>query len=59
VYDYQYVWRNNSTGNTDFPVFEGSFVETENNYQTFVYFRKPGSRWDELVGYNTISTVQK
>jgi len=59
VYDYQYVWRKNSTGNTDFPVFEGSFVETENNYQTFVYFRKPGSRWDELVGYNTISNVQK
>jgi hypothetical protein len=59
VYDYQYVWK----GHTDIPVnttvFEGSFFETENNYQAFVYYRKPGSRWDELIGYQTLSTVQK
>ena len=31
----------------------------QNNYQAFVYFRKPGSRWDELISYNMISNVQR
>ena len=59
VYDYQYVWKDNTSGKTDNTIFEGSFFETENDYQTFVYYHRPGSRWDELIGYSTISTVQK
>jgi len=59
VYDYQYVWKDNTTGKADNSIFEGSFVETQNDYQTFVYFRKPGSRWDELIGYNTFSNIQR
>lgn len=59
VYDYQYIWRNNTTGTADLIRFEGSFYETENNYQAFVYFRKPGSRWDELIGYQTTNTAHK
>ena len=59
VYDYQYIWRNHTTGTADLTKFEGSFYETGNSYQTFVYFRKPGSRWDELIGYHTISSGQK
>ena len=59
VYDYQYAWKDRSTGKADISLFEGSFFETENNYQAFVYYRKPGSRWDELIGYQTLSTIQK
>ena len=59
VYDYHYVWKDSSAGTADITFFEGSFFETENNYQAFVYYRKPGSRWDELIGYQTLSTVQK
>ncbi|WP_442590479.1 DUF5103 domain-containing protein [Pedobacter sp. AW31-3R] len=59
VYDYQYAWKDSKTGVVSISTMEGSFFETENNYQAFVYFRKPGSRWYELVGYQTISTVQK
>lgn len=59
VYDYQYVWKDRAADKADYTVFEGSFFETENNYQAFVYYRKPGSRWDELIGYQTLSTVQK
>lgn len=59
VYDYQYAWKDNKTGKITISLMEGSFVETENTYQAFVYFRKPGSRWYELIGYNTMSTVQK
>ncbi|MCD0489117.1 DUF5103 domain-containing protein [Pedobacter sp. MC2016-14] len=57
VYDYKYVWRDNKTGKIDDTALEGSFFETENAYQIFVYFRKPGSRWDELIGYTNIGTL--
>lgn len=57
VYDYKYIWKDNKTGKTDDTVLEGSFFETENAYQIFVYFRKPGSRWDELIGYTNIGTL--
>ena len=59
LYDYQYVWKDKTSGKTSNTLFEGSFFETENNYQTFVYYRKPGSRWDELIGYNLMSTIQR
>jgi len=59
LYDYQYVWKDNTNGNIDNTVLEGSFFETENNYQAFVYFRRPGSRWDELIGYSLFNNIQK
>ncbi|MBB5639161.1 hypothetical protein HDF26_005352 [Pedobacter cryoconitis] len=59
LYDYQYVWKDNTTGNIDHTVLEGSFFETENNYQAFVYYRRPGSRWDELIGYSLFNNIQK
>ena len=52
VYDYQYVWYEN--GIADPTPFEGSFFQTNNSYQIFFYYRRPGSRWDELVGFNEI-----
>jgi len=58
LYDYQYVWKDNTTGNIDNTVLEGSFFETENNYQAFVYFRRPGSRWDELIGYSLFNNIR-
>jgi len=59
VYDFRYVWKDSATGKIDNTVFEGSFFETTNDYETFVYYRKPGGRWDELIGYNTTSTTQQ
>ena len=50
IYDYKYVWKDQK-GNIDETIYEGSFFEAKNAYQVFVYFRKPGSRWDELIGY--------
>ena len=51
IYDYKYTWKDGQTGLLDQTLFEGSFFETENTYQVFVYFRKAGGRWDEIVGY--------
>lgn len=59
LYDYKYVWLDKDSQKTDLTVFEGSFFETENTYQVYVYYRKPGSRWDELIGYTNINNVKR
>lgn len=59
LYDYKYVWLDKDLSKTDPVVFEGSFFETENTYQIFVYYRKPGSRWDELIGYTNFSNIKR
>ena len=58
VYDYQYVWVP-VIGEKDIKQFEGSYFETENDYQILVYYRKPGARWDELVGFTQINSVRR
>ncbi|MBC7743582.1 MAG: DUF5103 domain-containing protein [Flavobacterium sp.] len=57
VYDYQYVWVENKK--IDQIIFEGSYFETENNYQIFFYYHRPGSRWQELIGYTQINSARK
>jgi hypothetical protein len=51
LYDYKYFWVDEQTGKVNDTLFEGSYFETDNQYQVFVYFRKPGARWEELIGY--------
>lgn len=53
LYDYKYVWLGDD-GKFNDTFFEGSFFETDNSYQVFVYYRKPGGRWEELVGYSQV-----
>ena len=59
LYDYKYIWLDKATGKKDQTVFEGSFFETENTYQVFVYYKKPGSRWEELIGYASVNNVKR
>lgn len=35
---------------------EGSWADTENLYQIFVYLREPGDRYDRLIGYSSINS---
>ncbi|WP_317163565.1 type IX secretion system plug protein [Mucilaginibacter aquatilis] len=56
VYDYQYTSLNPATNKPDSTPIEGSYFETENEYQLLVYYRPPGSRWEELVGFKLVST---
>lgn len=58
VYDYEYIWLDN-TGKADDVPLEGSYYETENEYQVLVYYRPLSARWDELVGYSALSTPKK
>lgn len=48
-YDYQYAFLTGE-GFDSYPI-EGSFFETENEYEVLVYYRALGSRYDQLVGY--------
>lgn len=59
LYDYKYVWLDKQSGKTDQSVFEGTFFETENTYQVFVYYRRPGSRWEELIGFSNVNTTKR
>jgi hypothetical protein len=59
LYDYKYVWLNKETNKIDQTMFEGSFFETGNTYQVFAYYKKPGSRWEELIGYSDINTLKR
>lgn len=58
VYDYVYVWVDKSGKASDVPL-EGSYFETENEYQVLVYYRPPNARWEELVGYRMLVTQKK
>ncbi len=33
---------------------EGNFSETNNSYNIFVYYRKPGYNYDSLIGYSKV-----
>lgn len=57
--DYHYVWLDEDGKTRNDVFFDGSHFETENNYQLFFYHRKPGSRWEELLGYTQINTTRR
>lgn len=59
VYDYEYVWVDNKTQKPDYTALEGSYFDTENRYQILVYYKPPTARWEELVGYEVVSTKTK
>ncbi len=58
IYDFKYVWVDEN-GKFDDTVFEGSFFETENTYQVLAYHRKPGSRYDDFVGFSNVNSVKR
>jgi hypothetical protein len=58
LYDFKYVWVDEN-GKFDDTVFEGSFFETENSYQVLAYHRRPGARYDDLVGFTSINSVKR
>ena len=57
AYNYQYVVRNNGEKSVESTsLIEGDKYETENEYNIYVYLRKPGERYDRLIGYTTINS---
>lgn len=58
VFDYHYTWATETGKIIDDHAFDGSFFETENDYQILVYFKQPGSRFEELVAFTQINSSQ-
>jgi len=52
-YSYQYLWQHDD-GTLHVAPSEGSFFQTENKYQAFVYFRETGGNTWRLTAYRQI-----
>ncbi|MBC3757294.1 DUF5103 domain-containing protein [Hyunsoonleella sp. SJ7] len=55
-YNYKYVVVN-ADGTLDEGRIGGNFWQTENNYKVLVYYRDLGGRYDRLIGFNEVSSV--
>ena len=56
-YNFIYVYVPKGSKVADHSNIEGSYWETENDYQIFVYYREPASRYDRLIGYRQLNSV--
>ncbi|GJM60184.1 MULTISPECIES: type IX secretion system plug protein domain-containing protein [Persicobacter] len=55
-YNYQYVILG---GGLQWWELEGSFWDTENDYDIIVYYRGPTDRADQVIGYKTFNSLQQ
>lgn len=67
LYDFDYVYVPRSDGghatdDTSLGIqpfrFSGSHYQTGNRYQILVYYRRPGTTWDEIRGFRELSTSE-
>jgi hypothetical protein len=56
-YNYMYVYVPQGSASADHTNLEGSFWETENDYQIFVYYHEFSGRYDRLVGYRQLNSI--
>lgn len=57
-FNYNYVVVNKD-GSIDYQNnMDGNYWQTENDYQILVYYRRPGGRFDELLGYGKTNSSQ-
>lgn len=57
-YNYMYVYVPQGATVADHTNIEGSFWETNNDYQIMVYYRDLAGRYDRLVGYVQLNSVE-
>lgn len=55
-YNYQYAVLDKTTQKVSYSAINGSFWQTENQYQALFYYRPWGVRYDVLVGYAEVNT---
>jgi hypothetical protein len=51
---YNYIYATQTPQGPNSVMWEGSYQETENQYDLLVYYRPPGTRADLLIGYQSI-----
>lgn len=59
ITDYHYTWADENGKTIDDTFFEGSFFETENDYQILIYYRSPSNRYDEIIAYTELNTATR
>jgi len=57
AYNFQYVLKPSKGGKPSTDLMEGSYWQTENEYQIFVYYHPIGERYDRLIGFRQIQTA--
>ena len=55
-YNYVFAIKDDNAEHIDISHVEGSYWETENDYQIFVYNRQLGERYDRLIGYTEFNS---
>lgn len=57
AYSYQYLVKDDRSGETTVTPTEGNHYETRNHYTLRLYHRVPGERYDRLIGYSAFDTI--
>lgn len=57
-YNYEYAFLKNGTTAADESLIEGAHSETENDYTIYVYHRKQGTFYDQLIGVQRFNSVK-
>ncbi len=58
-YNYIYVLSNDANKSGDETVTEGNHWDTENDYCIFLYHRKIGTYYDQLIGFKKLNSLKK
>lgn len=56
IYNYAYGYKTAQDNNIDLNQFEGNHIETENQYQIWVFYSPIGSRYTQLIGFSSINS---
>jgi hypothetical protein len=56
LYDYDFAVLDKSAGSADEEIFEGSFYETGNDYEIYIYLHDNQGGYDRLIGYLPLKT---
>ena len=55
-YNYTYAFLENDKERAEISYIEGSHFEAENEYKIYVYYREPGTLYDQLISFSSISS---
>ncbi len=55
-YNYLFAFLKNGKSQGDVTLIEGNHFETENEYNIFVYYREPGTQYDQLISFKHLNS---
>ncbi|QZT39051.1 DUF5103 domain-containing protein [Halosquirtibacter xylanolyticus] len=56
IYNYAYGYKTAQDKDINLQMFEGDHIETENQYQIWVFYSPIGSRYSQLVGFTSLNS---